>query len=218
MKRILAILLLVSVGMFGVAGASAPGKSYALGKAKKCRVDYYKQTEKHRVGGKLVRYVACVYRAPVTVPGVGATTTTTTTVKKSAPTVAASTTAPTSTSSTTTTTTPPNYSERTSVNASYFMSDYTCSGGYYCYTMTAMLNTIGWPSPSVSTSTVGMVNFSWEGGAVSVPVKWSGLGSPTATATEGIPRQYASTITAYYSGGSYTDSSGGTVTVASAVG
>lgn len=38
--------------------------TYALGKARKCRADFVKKTEKHKVKGKEVRYVACVYVAP----------------------------------------------------------------------------------------------------------------------------------------------------------
>jgi hypothetical protein len=73
-----------------VAGA-ATHPTYALGHATKCRADYHKSTLTHVVRGKRVRYVACVYKAPVIVTPV---TTTTTPVTTTAP-------------PTTTTTTPP---------------------------------------------------------------------------------------------------------------
>lgn len=76
MKKALAVALLIAFGLSAQSGASTPAKSYALGKAKKCRVLYVKQTERHRVNGKSVRYIACVYRPPAPPP----TTTTTTTL------------------------------------------------------------------------------------------------------------------------------------------
>lgn len=75
MKKALAVLVLaVSSLSFMVSAGSATTShaNYALGKAKKCRVDFVKKTEKHtvieKVKGKkkrvVERYVACVYSPP----------------------------------------------------------------------------------------------------------------------------------------------------------
>lgn len=75
MKRTLALFVILvmplSLAWTVSAGAATKAKpkvnphaTYALGKAKKCRTDFVKKTEKHEVRGKGVRYVACVYRAP----------------------------------------------------------------------------------------------------------------------------------------------------------
>ena len=50
--------------------------SYPLGRAKSCKVNYVKRTERRVVKGKVVRYIACVYKVSPTVT----TTTSTTTI------------------------------------------------------------------------------------------------------------------------------------------
>lgn len=75
MKKIAALGLVVGLLGPGVwvlpTGATAKKPAahaaYAL-KGKKCRVDFIKRTERHNVGGKQRRYVACVYKKPVADP------------------------------------------------------------------------------------------------------------------------------------------------------
>lgn len=59
----LALLLGLSVPAASAATPSHP--SYALGHAKKCKVDFVKKTAWHDVHGKRVHYVECIYHAPV---------------------------------------------------------------------------------------------------------------------------------------------------------
>jgi hypothetical protein len=74
---LLAACLIAPAGVL-VAQAGAVAKpshaTYALGKAKHCRAHFVKKTERHKVKGKMVRYIGCVYVAPkaatpTTVPG-----------------------------------------------------------------------------------------------------------------------------------------------------
>jgi hypothetical protein len=51
---------LISVGSVQGAGATTH-PTYPLGKAKSCKAGYIKRTERHKVNGIEVRYVACVY-------------------------------------------------------------------------------------------------------------------------------------------------------------
>ena len=66
--------VVIGAGLLGVAGVpsanAASHPSYPLGKAKSCRAHYVKRTERHKVKGKEVRYVACVYVAPPSAPPV----------------------------------------------------------------------------------------------------------------------------------------------------
>lgn len=107
MRRAAAILILLGL-LVPVATSSASSTStYALGKAKHCRVNFVKRTLRHTVtvevmvGGRLKRerkserYVACVYVAPPKPVPPPTTTTTTTTAPAPPP------------DTTTTTTTPP---------------------------------------------------------------------------------------------------------------
>lgn len=71
MKRLAIFVLTLSLVTSGalVAGATTkpkvnPHATYALGTAKKCKTDFVKKTEKHKIKGKNVRYVGCVYHAP----------------------------------------------------------------------------------------------------------------------------------------------------------
>ena len=77
--------IFMGAGLVGVAGVpaavAATHPTYPLGKAKSCRAHYVKRTERHKVKGKEVRYVACVYVAPKkSAPTTSTTTTTTTTL------------------------------------------------------------------------------------------------------------------------------------------
>ena len=77
MKHVAAALVFAVVALFPVAGASAKTSvhpTYALGKAKSCRVGYHKQTRRHKVHGRERRYVACVY-SPASGAIAGTTTT-----------------------------------------------------------------------------------------------------------------------------------------------
>ena len=67
-NRFIAAFLVVAVSALGIVSVSGAAKhpAYPLGHAKKCRPDYFKSTHVRRVRGKRVRFVACVYRAPVT--------------------------------------------------------------------------------------------------------------------------------------------------------
>lgn len=65
MRRLFVIALVIGLTP-QLAGASTPA-SYALGKAKSCRPHYVKRTERRKIGGNEVRYVACVYVAPAPV-------------------------------------------------------------------------------------------------------------------------------------------------------
>lgn len=56
--------LAVPTVALATAKKSNPHASYALDKAKKCKVDFVKHTERHEVKGKSRRYIACVYVAP----------------------------------------------------------------------------------------------------------------------------------------------------------
>lgn len=71
----IAFSVLVSVDGAGAGASSRP--MYPLGAAKYCKSHYVKRTERHRVNGRLVPFVACVYFAP---PVTTTTTTTTTTI------------------------------------------------------------------------------------------------------------------------------------------
>lgn len=69
MRRLVVFIVALSVPLtllWSDTATAATHPTYALGHAKKCRVDYVKRTEKHRVKDKSVRYVACVYVAPRT--------------------------------------------------------------------------------------------------------------------------------------------------------
>lgn len=64
---LVAILLVFGLAVAtatGALGATTPRPTYALGHAKRCNAHYVKRTERHKVNGKEVRYVACVYVAP----------------------------------------------------------------------------------------------------------------------------------------------------------
>lgn len=72
----LAAVALSALALGGAAGAAKkPPASYPLGKAKHCRAHYVKRTRRHKVKGKLVRYIACVYDAPKPKPKPVPTTT-----------------------------------------------------------------------------------------------------------------------------------------------
>lgn len=75
----LAALALSMLALGGLAGAASAAKkppaSYPLGKAKRCRPHYVKRTRRHKVKGKMVRYIACVYYAPKPKPKPVPTTT-----------------------------------------------------------------------------------------------------------------------------------------------
>lgn len=85
-KRLTLIVAVTMVALTTISGLSSASvhQTYALGKATACRANYHKSTLTHLVKGKHVRYVACVYRAPVKPPSTTTTTdatpTTTTTV------------------------------------------------------------------------------------------------------------------------------------------
>lgn len=91
MRKTIAVLVLavgVALPTSSALGAvKNPHATYALGHAKKCRVDFVKRTERHKVDGKEKRYVACVYQAPeVLVPVTSVIPTTTPTTAPTAPT------------------------------------------------------------------------------------------------------------------------------------
>lgn len=73
-------MLVVVAGLFTVSSAqlaeATTHPTYPLGHAKACKTHYVKTTERHKVKGKTVRLVECVYRAPART----VVTTTTTTV------------------------------------------------------------------------------------------------------------------------------------------
>lgn len=92
LKRIASSLLItgcVVLGLSGVGaiqGASATSHpSYPLGHARSCKAHYVKKTERHKVKGHEVRYVACTYVAPVVATTTTSTTTTSTTTTTLAP-------------------------------------------------------------------------------------------------------------------------------------
>lgn len=57
---VLATSILVPIGALGSSPASAARRTYPLGHAHHCRVHYVKRTLRHRVRGKVRRYVGCV--------------------------------------------------------------------------------------------------------------------------------------------------------------
>lgn len=59
------VMAILSLGIVNISSASGH-PPYQLGHAKACKADYFKSTHVHMVRGKRVRFVACVYRAPVT--------------------------------------------------------------------------------------------------------------------------------------------------------
>ena len=77
----------VKVSSGSVIPAKTSTKTYALGHAKKCKVDFVKKTERHKVKGKEKRYIACVYVAPkIAVSGIPIQTNPATTTPAPAPT------------------------------------------------------------------------------------------------------------------------------------
>lgn len=86
MKLRLALIatLILSLGGFSLNASAATHPTYALGKAPACAIDYHKSTLTHvvkRHGKRIrVRYVACVYHAPVIVTTTTVPPTTTTTL------------------------------------------------------------------------------------------------------------------------------------------
>lgn len=86
-SRLTLLTAALCIGLGGLVLVPSAGATthpaYPLGKAKSCKAHYVKRTERHKVGGKEVRYVACVYVAP---PVTTTTTTTTTTTLPSGPT------------------------------------------------------------------------------------------------------------------------------------
>lgn len=61
------MLAMISAGSaisLNLASAATAHPSYALGKAKHCKVNFVKKTATHKVKGKSVRYVECIYKAP----------------------------------------------------------------------------------------------------------------------------------------------------------
>jgi hypothetical protein len=65
MKIRFAVIAAVVLSLVSMNAGASTHPTYALGKAKTCHVNYMKKTETHVVKGKRVRYVACVYKAPV---------------------------------------------------------------------------------------------------------------------------------------------------------
>jgi len=61
---VLLSFIAVKVSNGSVIPTKTSTKTYALGHAKKCKVDFVKKTERHKVKGKEKRYIACVYVAP----------------------------------------------------------------------------------------------------------------------------------------------------------
>jgi hypothetical protein len=81
-SRIFLAVLTITAAMLAIVGQGAAGAthpSYPLGKSRSCKVHYVKRTAQHKVDGKEVRYIECVYLAPKPPAPVATTTTTTTT-------------------------------------------------------------------------------------------------------------------------------------------
>lgn len=76
-------MLIVVAGLFTVTSVQGAGATthptYPLGKAKSCKAHYVKRTERHKVKGKSVRFVECIYDAvATTIPPTTSTSSTTT--------------------------------------------------------------------------------------------------------------------------------------------
>lgn len=66
-RSLIALATIATLASPAVAGAASKPKAtatYSLGSAKHCRTHFVKKTLHHKVHGKSVRYVACVYVAP----------------------------------------------------------------------------------------------------------------------------------------------------------
>lgn len=127
-RLIVAMAALVGFAVPSVAWASSKAKpkanphaTYALAlKASHCRAEFVKRTERHKVDGKMRRYIACVYVAPAKPQPVVATTPVSTTAA-----VPASVTAPsgnTGSATPTPTTLPPIIPVRASIDPDYTQS------------------------------------------------------------------------------------------------
>lgn len=61
---VLGIMIATPLSTGASTAAKSPHATYALGKAKHCRPDFVKRTERHKVKGKERRYIACIFTAP----------------------------------------------------------------------------------------------------------------------------------------------------------
>lgn len=211
------VALVAALGMPVTAASASTQKNYPLGHAKSCKAHYVKKTDKHKVKGKEVRFVECVYKAPVR--SVITTTTTTVPVRSISTTTTTQPARPAQSPTTTTTTIPSPQSIRPSISGVSAFEEDTVCGSAYCYQMSLSIGTLGWPDPKNPPVNLGHVTLSWgsggTGGSVTIPVVWNGSGinlSATAGIVHGVTE-----VDISYTGGSYTDTQGGQVTIYSAI-